>query len=144
MSAARPRAVSARARRQLLEALEIRLEALTASLRDALPVERGIDMIKEIKELHVLLETLRQQKRPAGASEHPPRFVVVWGEDSSRHSHTAAEPDAAPVLRPCGEGGTASSSSPPPAGSGKSSSSENVASAGAGKKRTRGKGNVRS
>lgn len=85
--------MAARARRgtqerQLLGRLERRL-ALLADTLDAAPVsDKGMDVVREIKEVHALLRALGE-----GAPEPPraeaPRLVVVWAD-------APAAPAAAP------------------------------------------------
>lgn len=64
--------------RQLLARLERRLDLLADTL-DAAPVaDKGMDVVREIKEVHALLRAL------AGAEAEPraeaPRLVVVWAD----------------------------------------------------------------
>lgn len=83
---------AAQRRTRLLEALETRLEALTEALMGAQLAEKGIDMMKEIKELHSMLEALHQENgaRPKGGDA--PRVTVVWGGGAA--CGTAPETDA--------------------------------------------------
>ena len=59
----------------LLDSLEQRLDLLTRTLSAADIAEKSIDIVKEIKELHAILRSLRDEASP----EAPPRMVVVWG-----------------------------------------------------------------
>lgn len=59
----------------LLDSLEQRLDLLTRTLSAADIAEKSIDIVKEIKELHTILRSLRDDAQP----ETPPRMVVVWG-----------------------------------------------------------------
>lgn len=99
-----PRAMEAKRRRLLLESLETRLEALTGGLQGAVVTDKGIDLVKEMKELHALLEALQPQKR--AQSTDGARVIVVWGDEAQ---------DKEVPLAPCGEGGRPSSSAPAPA-----------------------------
>ena len=65
--------------KKLLTALEKRLEALTAGLESVEVQGKGIDLVKEIKELHHLLEALQGEKTSPEATAQP-RVIVVWGE----------------------------------------------------------------
>ena len=58
----------------LLDSLEQRLDLLTRTLSAADIAEKSIDIVKEIKELHAILRSLRDDTPP----ETPPRMVVVW------------------------------------------------------------------
>ena len=59
----------------LLDSLEQRLDLLTRTLSAADIAEKSIDIVKEIKELHAILRSLRDDSSPEG----PSRLVVVWG-----------------------------------------------------------------
>jgi hypothetical protein len=59
----------------LLESLEQRLDQLTATLNAAEIAEKSIDIVKEIKELHAILRSIREVETP----ERPQKVVVVWG-----------------------------------------------------------------
>ena len=66
----------------LLDSLEQRLDLLTRTLSAADIAEKSIDIVKEIKELHAILPSLRDDTPP----ETPPRMVVVWGGPPSAAS----------------------------------------------------------
>lgn len=59
----------------LLDSLEQRLDVLTSTLSAADIAEKSIDIVKEIKELHGILRSLRDE----GGAEGPRKIVVVWG-----------------------------------------------------------------
>lgn len=62
---------------KLLDSLEKRLDLLSRTLDDADIAEKSIDIVREIKELHTILRSLREAAAPA---EQPARrLVVVWG-----------------------------------------------------------------
>ena len=64
--------------RQLLARLERRLGLLADTL-DAAPVaDKGLDVVRELKEVHALLRALRDGAEPAKAEA--PRLVVVWAD----------------------------------------------------------------
>ena len=64
--------------RQLLARLEGRI-ALLADTLDAAPVaDKGLDVVRELKEVHALLRALRDGAEPARAEA--PRLVVVWAD----------------------------------------------------------------
>lgn len=66
----------------LLDSLEQRLDLLTRTLSAADIAEKSIDIVKEIKELHAILRSLRDEAPP----EAEPRMVVVWGGPPSAAS----------------------------------------------------------
>ena len=66
----------------LLDSLEQRLDLLTRTLSAADIAEKSIDIVKEIKELHAILRSLRDDTPP----ETQPRMVVVWGGPPSAAS----------------------------------------------------------
>ena len=66
----------------LLDSLEQRLDLLTRTLSAADIAEKSIDIVKEIKELHAILRSLRDDAPP----ETPPRMVVVGGGPPSAAS----------------------------------------------------------
>lgn len=66
----------------LLDSLEQRLDLLTRNLSAADIAEKSIDIVKEIKELHAILRSLRDEASP----DAPPRMVVVWGGPPSAAS----------------------------------------------------------
>ena len=66
----------------LLDSLEQRLDLLTRTLSAADIAEKSIDIVKEIKELHAILRSLRDEASP----DAPPRMVVVWGGPPSAAS----------------------------------------------------------
>ncbi len=59
-----------------------RLDQRTRTLSAADIAEKSIDIVKEIKELHAILRSLRDDAPP----ETPPRMVVVWGGPPSAAS----------------------------------------------------------
>ena len=65
--------------RQLLARLERRLDLLADTL-DAAPVaDKGMDVVREIKEIHALLHTLADAD-VGRARPEAPRLVVVWAD----------------------------------------------------------------
>ena len=63
--------------RELLARLERRLDLLADTL-DAAPVaDKGMDVVREIKEIHALLHALAVS---APAKTEAPRLVVVWAD----------------------------------------------------------------
>ena len=96
----------------LLDSLGQRLDLLTSTLSAADIAEKSIDIVKEIKELHAILRSLRDEASP----EAPPRMVVVWGgppnaasgrlpadlpkplRTSSKASGTSGKPPAQKIL----------------------------------------------
>ena len=73
-----PRAATKTRERQLLAGLERRLGLLADTL-DAAPVaDKGLDVVRELKEVHALLRALRDGAEPARAEA--PRVVVVWAD----------------------------------------------------------------
>lgn len=62
---------------KLLDSLEKRLDLLSRTLDDADIAEKSIDIVREIKELHTILRSLREAAAPA--EQAPRRLVVVWG-----------------------------------------------------------------
>ena len=101
MPPAKRRAVTRTA--PLLDSLEQRLDLLTRTLSAADIAEKSIDIVKEIKELHAILRSLRDDSPP----ETPPRMVVVWGGPPSAASGRLPKASGKPA-------GTASSESGPP------------------------------
>ena len=82
----------------LLDSLEQRLDVLTRTLSAADIAEKSIDIVKEIKELHAILRSLRDEN----GSEGPQKLVVVWGGPASAASGRKtrpARPDAAAAGR---------------------------------------------
>lgn len=72
---------SAHRQKRLLEALEARLDALTENLSIAQVAEKGIDMVKEIKELHAILRAMREgDAKVEGAHAPAPRVILMWGD----------------------------------------------------------------
>ncbi|WP_165078276.1 MULTISPECIES: hypothetical protein [unclassified Desulfovibrio] len=64
--------------RQLLARLERRLGLLADTL-DAAPVaDKGLDVVRELKEVHALLRALGDGAEHTRAE--PPRLVVVWAD----------------------------------------------------------------
>lgn len=69
-----------RRRKKLLDALESRLDALTENLAVAQIADKGIDMVKEIKELHAILRAMQDGDSAADAAKAgPPRVILMWG-----------------------------------------------------------------
>ena len=65
--------------RELLARLERRLDLLADTL-DAAPVaDKGMDVVREIKEVHALLHALAGAGGDAARAEAP-RLVVVWAD----------------------------------------------------------------
>ena len=75
MAAAGTRTTKRRKSRALLDSLELRLDLLTRTLNEAEISEKSIDIVKEIKELHAILRSLREVDAP----EQPQALMVVWG-----------------------------------------------------------------
>ncbi|MEG2173819.1 MAG: hypothetical protein RRY29_11280 [Desulfovibrionaceae bacterium] len=76
---------SVRRQKRLLDALELRLDALTENLAVAQVADKGIDMVKEIKELHTILKAVREgDKAPEGAAASPTRVILMWGNDAGQ------------------------------------------------------------
>lgn len=73
-----------RDRGTVARSLERRLLALTSGLDSADVSEKGIDVVKEIRELHALLRALQESD---GENAPPPPLEVRWLD---------APPDAAP------------------------------------------------
>ena len=71
---------------KLLDSLEKRLDLLSRTLDDAEIAEKSIDIVREIKELHMILRSLREAA-PAEAPDR--RLVVVWGGPASRGASSA-------------------------------------------------------
>ena len=67
---------------KLLDSLEKRLDLLSRTLDDAEITEKSIDIVREIKELHAILRSLREA--PLLAEQAPRRLVVVWGGPGDR------------------------------------------------------------
>ena len=67
---------------RLLDSLEQRLDLLTSNLGEAEVAGKSIDIVKEIKELHAILRSLREEDAP----EAPPKIMVVWGGPPSSSS----------------------------------------------------------
>lgn len=61
-------------RKALLESLEKRLTLLAQTLDVAEIAEKSVEIVKEIKELHALLRSIREPQTAAAQ-----RLVVVWG-----------------------------------------------------------------
>ena len=65
--------------RQVLARLERRLDLLADTL-DAAPVaEKSMDVVREIKEVHALLQALAEAEGGRARAEAP-RLVVVWAD----------------------------------------------------------------
>lgn len=82
MPAASPRARKTRKSSRLLDSLEQRLDLLTRTLGEAEIAGKSIDIVKEIKELHAILRSLREEDAPGA----PPKIMVVWGGPASSSS----------------------------------------------------------
>lgn len=83
-------------RSPLLVSLEQRLDVLTQTLDTADIAEKSIDIVKEIKELHAILRSLRDGEAPEGRR----KIVVVWGSAptvASGSARRAAGPGEAPT-----------------------------------------------
>ncbi len=63
----------------LEKALKARLATLTASLATAEVGVKGIDLVKEIKELQSLLTAVDTEHNTKTSIKEEPRVVVVWG-----------------------------------------------------------------
>lgn len=75
--------ISVRRQKRLLDALETRLDALTENLAVAQVADKGIDMVKEIKELHAILRAVREgDKATDAAAASPTRVILMWGNDA--------------------------------------------------------------
>ncbi len=61
----------------LEKALKARLAALTAGLAGAGVGEKGIDLVKEIKELHSMIASLKPETKPKKTEDN--KLVIVWG-----------------------------------------------------------------
>lgn len=73
--------------------LERRLLALTSGLDSAGVSEKGIDVVKEIRELHALLRALHEND---GGNDPPPPLEVRWLDAPPDDPSGAAPPPAAP------------------------------------------------
>ena len=82
MPAAPPRNRKSKKSARLLDSLEQRLDLLTSTLGEAEVAGKSIDIVKEIKELHAILRSLREEDAP----EAPPKIMVVWGGPASSSS----------------------------------------------------------
>ncbi|HZF61636.1 MAG TPA: hypothetical protein VEZ52_08450 [Desulfovibrio sp.] len=96
----------------LLDSLEQRLDLLTRTLSAADIAEKSIDIVKEIKELHAILRSLRDEASP----DAPPRMVVVWGGPPSAASGRlpADLPKTSPRTSPGASSKTLGASGKPP------------------------------
>lgn len=65
----------------LLDSLEKRLDLLSRTLNEAEIADKSIDIVREIKELHAILRSLRELAAPAEQSAR--RLVVVWGASTA-------------------------------------------------------------
>ena len=79
-----PRARRSPRERQLLDRLTRRLDLLADTL-DAAPVaDKGMDVVRELKEVHALLRALDEAPAAAGAARaESGRLVVVWADAPS-------------------------------------------------------------
>ena len=75
----------------VVRSLERRLLTLTSGLDSADVAEKGIDVVKEIRELHALLRSLHEN---ADGAAPPPPLEVRWLEQPPPAA--ASEPSAAP------------------------------------------------
>ena len=89
--------VARRGRGTVTRSLERRLLALTSGLDHADVSEKGIDVVKELRELHALLRALQESD---GGSDPPRPLEVRWldgpPDDPSAAPSGAAPPPAAP------------------------------------------------
>ncbi len=76
----------------LAKALKGRLCLLTKALTEAEVGAKGIDIVKEIKELHILLDaiTTQSETRREEKQETPP-LVVVWGTSAEHEAHNMTQ-----------------------------------------------------
>ena len=76
-----PRARRSPRERQLLDRLTRRLDLLADTL-DAAPVaDKGMDVVRELKEVHALLRALEEAPAQSGAAKaEAGRLVVVWAD----------------------------------------------------------------
>lgn len=75
---------SAQRQKKLSDALETRLDALTESLAVAQVADKGIDLVKEIKELHAILRAVREGDKQGEADKgQVSRIILMWGEEPS-------------------------------------------------------------
>lgn len=80
-----PKRTSPARRSRLLDALESRLDALTEGLEQVDVTGKGIELIKEIKELHTILHSLREGDAAnttsggTGGAGRTGTLTVVWG-----------------------------------------------------------------
>ena len=77
-----PKRTSPARRSRLLDALESRLDALTEGLEQVDVTGKGIELIKEIKELHTILHSLREgdaANTTSGGAGRTGTLTVVWG-----------------------------------------------------------------
>ncbi len=65
----------------LEKALKARLAALTKGLAEADVGGKGIDLVKEIKELHSMIAALKPE--PKAQKVEDSKLVVVWGPPPS-------------------------------------------------------------
>lgn len=79
--------------------LERRLLALTSGLDNADVSEKGIDVVKEIRELHALLRALHEND---GENAPPPPLEVRWLDAPPDGSSDAAPPTPAAPEPPPG------------------------------------------
>ncbi len=82
MPAVNPRNRRSKKSARLLDSLEQRLDLLTSTLGEAEVAGKSIDIVKEIKELHAILRSLREEDAPGA----PPKIMVVWGGPASSSS----------------------------------------------------------
>lgn len=72
----------------LPDSLEKRLDLLIRTLNEAEIADKSIDIVREIKELHVILRSLRELAAPA--EQRARRLVVVWGGSGGRGGRSAS------------------------------------------------------
>ena len=72
----------------LLDSLEKRLDLLSRTLNEAEIADKSIDIVREIKELHAILRSLRELAAPAEQSAR--RLVVVWGGSAGQSGRSAS------------------------------------------------------
>ena len=78
---------------RLTRSLERRLLSLTSGLDHADVSEKGIDVVKEIRELHALLRSLHENETDSA----PPPLEVRWLDAPPEAVPPAPEPPPGPV-----------------------------------------------
>lgn len=79
----------------LLDSLEQRLDLLTRTLSAADIAEKSIDIVKEIKELHAILRSLRDEASP----EAPPQNGGCVGRPPKRRIRQTAHAENSAAIR---------------------------------------------